>query len=111
MRQIITTKKQNIFDLAIQEYGNVAAAFQILADNPELSGLNALPDGYVLPDGYTFDLSYPLKEGLTVNISEDTDLVKLSTKNKITNVISGDIAYYPSSIARIFDETFDDTFE
>jgi hypothetical protein len=77
MRQITTVKNQTIFDLAVQEYGNVELAFQILEDN-DLTGLNDFPSGHNISAGCDFDIAYPIKEGVTINIQDP-----LSGENKI----------------------------
>ncbi len=77
MRQIVTVKNQTIFDLAVQEYGNVELAFQILEDN-DLTGLNDFPSGHTISAGCDFDIAYPIKEGVAINIQDP-----LTGENKI----------------------------
>lgn len=87
MRQITTVKDQTIFDIAVQEYGNAELAFQILEDN-DLSGLNDFPSGHVITAGCQFDLAYPLKAGLTINISENLDSENKVIANQLETVKS-----------------------
>jgi hypothetical protein len=87
MRQITTVSNQTVFDIAVQEYGNVELAFQIIQDN-DLAGLNELPAGHELANGCDFDVSYPLKAGLTINIQESLEGENTVIANQLETVIS-----------------------
>jgi|WetSurMetagenome_2_1015567.scaffolds.fasta_scaffold01806_17 hypothetical protein len=87
MRQITTVKNQTIFDLAVQEYGNIELAFQILEDN-DLSGLNDFPSGHTLTEGCDFDLAYPIKEGVIIEIQDTIDGENKNVANQLETVIS-----------------------
>jgi len=84
MRTIKTVKGQTLMDLAIQEYGNLEAAFQILEDNPRLAGLNDYPVGQLVDDFCDFDFSHPIKPGVEVFINEDSDLVNQGVLKKLS---------------------------
>lgn len=88
MRQILTVKGQTIFDLAVQEYGNMEAAFQILTDNPHLSGLNDFPVGYVKTADMEFDVAYPIRDGITINLQDTLDIESTVVKKELDKVIS-----------------------
>lgn len=88
MRQITTVKGQTIFDLAVQEYGNMELAFQILSDNPELTGLNDLPVGMVLPVGIDFDVSHPIKEGVIIQLQDFLETENTLVAKELGTVIS-----------------------
>jgi len=88
MRQITTINEQNIFDIAVQEYGNVEAVFIILQDNPQLAGQNEFPAGYSIQEGVEFDISYPIKPGTIINIQEGLEIEKISVKRQIDKIIS-----------------------
>jgi hypothetical protein len=87
MRQITTVKDQTIFDIAVQEYGNVELAFQILEDN-DLSGLNDFPSGHVIISGCQFDLAYPIKTGVVIKIQESLDGENKVVANQLETVKS-----------------------
>lgn len=88
MRQIITVKNQTIFDLALQAYGNVEAAFQILNDNPELKGMNDFPDGYALGEDAEFDISYPIKPDVALNIQDYIEIENTGVAKQLETIIS-----------------------
>lgn len=88
MRLITTVRNQTIFDIALQEYGTVEAAFQIIEDNPHLSGLNDFPAGVTLPAGTDFNISYPIREGVTINLQDELDIENTTVKKDIGTVIS-----------------------
>lgn len=87
MRQISTVKGQTIFDLAVQEYGNMEAAFQILEDN-NLKGLNDFPSGYVRTADMDFDVAYPIRDGITINLQDSLEIENTVVKNELDIVIS-----------------------
>ena len=66
MRRVKVIENQNIMDVAVQEYGNRLAVFQILTDNPNI--LNA--DGSDI-----FSLEKDLLIGQSVNIQTTGDLL------------------------------------
>ncbi len=82
MKQILTLKSQTIFDIAIQEYGNVEAFTQILEDN-NLDGLNEFPAGVLLPFENGFNVCYPFREGITLNITENIALQNMTVKKQL----------------------------
>tara|TARA_R110002020_G_scaffold180781_1_gene375427 strand:+ start:2421 stop:2696 length:276 start_codon:yes stop_codon:yes gene_type:complete len=43
-----TTNGQNIFDVALQTYGNIQSVVRLLIDNPELSINEEIPIGFEL---------------------------------------------------------------
>lgn len=88
MRQISTVENQTVFDIAVQEYGNMEAAFQILTDNPHLAGLNQLPAGYSLPVDIDFDISYPIQPGTIVHIQRSLPIENTVIANQLNQVIS-----------------------
>ena len=72
-------------DLAVQEYANFEAVFILLEDNPHLQGLNDYPQGTLVDDFYTFDVSYPIMPNVEINIREKSKLTnrgKLRRMNK-----------------------------
>lgn len=87
MRQILTKKGQTVFDIAVQEYGNVEAVFLVLSDN-DLRGKNELPSGYNMPWEADFDISYPIREGVTLNIQDYIDIENTIIANSLDSVIS-----------------------
>ena len=87
MRQILTKKGQTVFDIAVQEYGNVEASRQILEDN-DLSGMNELPSGYNMPLEADFDISYPLKSGVVINIQDYIEIENTNIAKELDTVIS-----------------------
>lgn len=76
-----------MFDIAVQEYGNAEAVFQILRDN-DLRGMNDLPAGYSMPMEASFDISYPVKEGIVIEIQDTIDMENTIVANELTTVIS-----------------------
>jgi hypothetical protein len=88
MKQIITVSNQTIFDLALQAYGNMEAAFQILEDNPQLAGMNDFPDGYSLGEAADFDISYPIKARLALNIQDYIEIENNTIAKQFETVIS-----------------------
>lgn len=88
MRAITTKKGQTIFDIALQEYGNAEAAFQILADNPRLAGLNDFPVGYVVQQESDFDVSHAIKPGVEILIQDYIEIENTLIANELTEVIS-----------------------
>ena len=88
MRQIITVENQTVFDIAVQEYGNMEAAFQILTDNPHLVGLNQLPAGYTLPTDIDFDISYPIQPGTLLYLQPSLTIENTVIANQLNQVIS-----------------------
>lgn len=84
MRQILTAKNQTVYDIAVQEYGNVEAVFQIINDNPTLTN----ETGVILGAGVDFDLAGYIKEGTTINILETSDFERPAIKRELTTVIS-----------------------
>lgn len=88
MRQILTIKNQTVFDIAVQEYGNMETAFHILEDNPHLAGANDLPVGYNLPPDIDFDISYPIQEGTIIYLQDSLPLENTVTANQLEQVIS-----------------------
>lgn len=88
MRQILSVKGQTIFDIAVQEYGNAEAAFQVLADNPQLAGLNEFPAGYVLPAEADFDISHAIRQGTPINLQDFLEIENTLIANELTTVVS-----------------------
>lgn len=88
MRQITTIKNQTVFDLAVQEYGNMEAAFQILVDNPHLVGTNDLPIGYNLPADIDFDISYPIQPGTLIYLQDYLQIENTVIAKELDTVIS-----------------------
>lgn len=88
MKQISTVKNQTVFDLAVQAYGNMEAAFQILVDNPHLVGANDLPIGYNLPVDIDFDISYPIKEGTMIYLQDYLQSENTMVASQLDKVIS-----------------------
>ena len=49
MKSIKAHARQTLFDISIQEFGSVEAAFEILQNNPALEGITVdLPEGMIL---------------------------------------------------------------
>ncbi|WP_053405003.1 hypothetical protein [Persicobacter sp. CCB-QB2] len=67
MQTIKTVRGQSIFDLAIQEYGNIEAAFMIIEDN----------------NLYTIDVADSLPEGMEVKIRETDDTIRQNVLKKL----------------------------
>jgi len=73
MRQIKIQANQTIFDIAVQEHGNVEGTFEILKDN-EMSDI---------------ELTNPLQVGRLLDIREDS----LYRKSKVLEELEGKIIY------------------
>jgi hypothetical protein len=76
MRTIVTVKNQTIFDIAVQEYGNVAAWEEILKINPDIRNdySAALASGVIYyPD--EFDFAYPISEGSKIIVDSESLLL------------------------------------
>ncbi len=68
-----TEKGQNLFDIALQEYGSVEHVFQLMADNPvEIAGLNQ-----------SFAPGTKLQIQTAPSGIKDTDLMELFRDNKV----------------------------
>ena len=87
MRQIITVKGQTLFDIAVQEYGNAEAVFQIIQDN-NLDNMNELPSGYTMPVEADLDIAHPLKEGLVIVIQDFIEKQNTVIANELINIVS-----------------------
>lgn len=87
MRTITVIKEQTLWDLAVQEYGNAEAAFQILADN-DLAGLNDLPAGHELAEDCDFDIAYPIKPGVKLVIQDRIEGDNQTIAHQLENIIS-----------------------
>jgi hypothetical protein len=68
MKQITVIENQTVFDIAIQEFGNVEAVFLVLEDNPDIKNEETV----TLYDGIDFDIAHYIKAGSVLNISENT---------------------------------------
>jgi hypothetical protein len=76
MKTVTTLKNQTIFDLAVQEYGNVAAWEEIISLNPDLRNdySTALDAGITYyPD--EFDVAFPLLEAQEVTVDDESGLI------------------------------------
>lgn len=88
MKQITTVKSQTVFDLAVQEYGNMEAVFEIINNNPELIGMNDYPDGHSVDETIDFDMSFPIKPGVKILIDETSALYNTVIIKQLSKVIS-----------------------
>jgi hypothetical protein len=84
MKQILANKKQTVYDIAVQEYGNVEAVFQIISDNPTIENETTVE----LEIGVEFDLAGYIKENSIINISENLDIERPLISRELTTVIS-----------------------
>jgi hypothetical protein len=87
MHTIDTVKGQTLMDIAIQEYGNIAAMFIILEDNPHLAGMNKYEAGQLVDPFCDFDIGHPIKEGISINIRKDSDLENLAVLRELNGQI------------------------
>lgn len=88
MRQIITIKGQTLLDLSVQEYGSADTLFQLVEDNPHLAGLNDFPQGHVSPAEADFDISYPVREGVVINIQDFIEKENSQVAAQLTDIKS-----------------------
>ena len=74
MKEIKTVPGQTLTDVAIQEYGNAGAVFEIIENNPAL--LNDFgEDESFIEDITQLDVAYPLRKDQTVLIDTGSELV------------------------------------
>lgn len=74
MKEIKTVPGQTLTDIAIQEYGNAGAVFEIIDNNPAL--LNDFGDDEPLIEDITLlDVAYPLRKDQTVLIDTGSELI------------------------------------
>lgn len=85
MRTIKTVKGQTLMDIAIQEHGNFQAVFELLKDNPHLSGLNDYPAGQMVDDFCDFDFAHPIKAGVVINIREESEFSNPGVLRQLNN--------------------------
>lgn len=68
-RVITVLKEQTIWDIAVQEYGSAEGVFQLMEDNPEVTGLDA-----VLTVGQLLKIKTAPLEQSILNFYQDNDL-------------------------------------
>ena len=86
MKQILTVKGQTLTDIAIQEYGNAAAVFEIIENNQDL--LNDFGEDQTLIEDVTqLDLAYPLRKDQVVLVDTESDLVNKTKLKELNNEI------------------------
>ncbi|MCT4638197.1 MAG: hypothetical protein N4A72_10865 [Bacteroidales bacterium] len=76
MKKIKTVDGQNVFDIAVQEYGNVEAAFEVLRLNPHIVSSDT---------DYNYELSKSIKPGVELSIDTDSDLYRPKIKRELEN--------------------------
>lgn len=90
MKTVKVQPNQNVFDLAVQHYGNVEAVDEILRLNPELvNDQTALRElGIDTVKDSTFRLDAAVKPGFALQIDETSKLIDQKIIKKITNEIA-----------------------
>ena len=88
MKSIKVIKGQNIFDIAVQEYGNIEAAFEIIENNPDLKGENDFPAGFPSNSSIDFYPSLSINENVGLIINENSSLVNKKVQSEINTVLS-----------------------
>lgn len=83
MKSIVTVKGQTLTDISIQEYGNAAAVFEIVNNNPNLLNDFGADESFI-EDVTQLDLAYPLRKNQEVLIDTESELVN-KTKLKELN--------------------------
>lgn len=87
MRPIETIKGQTLTDIAIQEYGNYEAVFEIIENNPQLAGSNDFPDSYLVDEIYDIDIAHAIKPGVKIFINDDSPLMRNDVKKELKGTI------------------------
>jgi nucleoid-associated protein YgaU len=86
MKEINTTKGQTLTDIALQEYGNAEALFEIVENNPAL--LNDFGDDeQTVEDVTQLDLAYPLHKNQKIIIDTESDLVNRAKLSELKGQI------------------------
>jgi nucleoid-associated protein YgaU len=86
MKEINTTKGQTLTDIALQEYGNAEALFEIVENNPAL--LNDFGDDeQTVEDVTQLDLAYPLRKNQKIIIDTESDLVNRAKLSELKGQI------------------------
>ncbi|MCM1086300.1 MAG: hypothetical protein NC357_08225 [Bacteroides sp.] len=87
MKTVKVQPNQNVFDLAVQHYGNVEAVDEIIANNPELvndqTALRELGIDTVQDSAFRMDAA--VKPGHALLIDETSKLMNPKVIKKITN--------------------------
>lgn len=73
MKTIKVVGGQTVMDIAVQEYGNLEAVFEILENNQHM--LNDYPDDEFIADRSEFDVGYSIKKGTELLIDNESPLV------------------------------------
>lgn len=90
MKTVKAQPNQNVFDVAVQHYGNVEAVDEILLLNPDLEndpvalrelGVDTVKDR-------TFRMDAALKAGTAIRIDETSILMEPRILRKITNEVT-----------------------
>ena len=85
MKKIKIRPGQTVMDIAIQEYGNIEAIFEILDLNTHI--LNDYPEHEAIADRSEFDLGYSIKTGQELTVNPQSDLFKKSIIEELNNKI------------------------
>mgnify|MGYP001029954325 FL=1 len=90
MKTVKVQPNQNVFDLAVQHYGNVEAVDEILLLNPEIGNdpLALKNLGVDTAKDRTFRLDAAVKPGSTLRIDETSKLTETRNLKKITNEVT-----------------------
>lgn len=89
MKTITAKLNQTIYDIALEQYGNVEAVAEIMANNP---GLQNDPEALAAlaldpgPDGFYMTVALPV--GFSVVIDPDSILIRHNTVRELTDDIT-----------------------
>jgi hypothetical protein len=86
IKEVTTYKDQTLTDIALQEYGNAQAVFEIVSLNSGL--LNDFGDEeQTVEDVTRLDIAYPLRAGQIVKVDTESSLVNTQRKKELTEII------------------------
>lgn len=90
MKTVKVQPNQNVFDLAIQYYGNVEAVDEIIANNPNLvndqTALRELDIDTIQDNAFRIDAA--VKVGFPLRIDDTSKLIDQKVVKKITNEVT-----------------------
>lgn len=90
MKTVTVKANQTIFDLVVENYGDVEAVGELLGDNPGITNdraaLAALGIDYLA--GKDFYLDVPVETGYKLQVNTDSRLIKTSVIKEITTDVT-----------------------